>query len=270
MSCYLGAMGDLVKMRCPATLSRDGGIAPVMWETTTGRRKARLPQNRVRRTWTVKTSPATTPQDAATLEAFALGGLGPGPWWWIAPDAVAANLATPDDSLLLSSTNPQYSPTGPRRGEGVRLPGSVTLTGGTPGPVRVVAPVPVHPDLLPVTVGAFASGTGFMIRIWWVDALGNLTAGPTTPTVSSGVLRRYSVTGTPPAGTVAVAVYVANATVAAGGTVTWTDEEYPYAQGRGCSKAIISEVTDSTTLALVSTPTWGRYSELSYRVTELG
>ena len=176
MSVYLGSLGRLVELKCPASqsVSIDDGYS---FETTLeGRVKAQARTVRPRQ-WSVDIG-AATPAELADLLAFAGGEWGNGPFVWVSTDAPVTNLLTPEVSLcgpqaVFSSS---VSRSGPMAlGDGQWSGASLTATDPT-GTLWVgasKAPTPVLPGV-PVTASAYAIGDGAKVRLHWYRGDGTL------------------------------------------------------------------------------------------------
>lgn len=72
--------------------------------------------------------------DFNAVQAFQLGGFGRGPWTWVAPDMVAANLVSPWDSIRGQSTHAlcPAAPAGYAGADGAVMPDGVVVPGTSP------------------------------------------------------------------------------------------------------------------------------------------
>ena len=267
---YLGSFGRMIGIKCPSSQSVQTADRHTFDQTLEGRVKAQA-RPRGRRTWSLQTSEATTPEQHTALSAFAEGYWGNGPFWFFSADAVVTNMLPPDNSrcaVLPSHASPSISIAGP-----VQLPGGAWA----PKSFRSINPaanmwhseiqgLPVTPGQT-VTVSAYAQGEGCRVYAFFTDATGAEVSR--TPSPSVGVpseLRRLSATAVVPAGAVAVGLYSIGTTRGAAPAVTLTDTVQPWSDGQGCSKAVVSSFSRDQTLAVV-----GRtYSNVSFTVTEVG
>lgn len=285
MSTWFGNLGALHDITCPAKQSRTGGINHTTWELAAGGRHAQV--NVARRAWALDTTGAVTPEALAALEAHFYGAFGPGPFHFVPPDAVATNLVTPWDSLMGSSAplafaNPANSAWyagagGATMPDGTIVPGSLQRIAVPPSPQRIRLtdkPIPCPPGGGKMTISGWIAGTPGNAAHFlpgWADSNGTVVAyGTSTPGVTSTVPQRVSVTvdtGNYPGLHLYGESY---AILMAGIAVTWTDEVYPFAVGRGCASAVVEPASLDTVLAVAGTKGWGRYDTSSYQVTEIG
>lgn len=289
MSCYLGPLGGLVDLSCPASLSRDtpGGMVYTTKRTVTGR--ALQFASVSRRAWALGSTNAA-PEKLAALEAFASGGMGAGPFVFVPPDAPATNLVTPWDSLLFdaphqlvnASVTPGWSGAGGRQlvdqdGKPVVVPGVASHhdPAQTGRVFLTTDPIPMPPGGGKVTLSGWAAqqGGAGVARLWAiaVDADGNNGANIAYTPSGGAALTRVSVTFDAPAGVPAIRV-IGDGTggMFAGVQVTWTDQVYPYVAGRGCTSAVLQTTGWDTILAVTGDPNWGRYDQANYVVAEAG
>ena len=273
MSVYLGSLGRLVELKCPASqsVSIDDGYS--FQTTLEGRVKAQARTVRPR-SWSVDIG-AATPADLADLLAFAGGEWGNGPFVWVSTDAPVTNLLTPEVSLcgpqaVFSST---VSRTGPMAlGDG-RFSGASLMTSDPNGTLWVAAskaPVPVLPGQ-PVTASAYVLGAGGKVRLHWVAADGSAMNGTVTSagTGTAGTPQRLHATGVPPVGAVSCTMSTTKALQITRPAITWTDKLFDWQPGEGCQKAVLHGLSRNLILALRD-PSYGRYSSASFTITEVG
>lgn len=271
---YLGTLGRMVGIKCPASQNVEAEDRYSFNTTLEGRVKAQARPVLGGRSWSLQTSDATTPEDAATIMGFANGEWGAGPFVFISADAPVTNLLTPDEaSCLYQSPNANI-----RRGGPVNL-GADGWAGQSiqhldpAGGSEIYFSTGQTPVLAgqPVTGSAWIRGDGARVRLYWY------TEGSVTPmagTVSSATItagdgwKRATVTGTPPAGAVGVAVVAQYAFQAARPAITWTSEMFPLAAGEGCPKAVLHGASKS--LVLAGRGRGQQYANLSYTITEVG
>lgn len=279
MSCYMGPIGGLVSLSCPAKLSRDtpGGMVYTTKRTVTGR--ALQYASVSRRAWAVGTTNAK-PEDLAALEAFASGGMGAGPFVFVPPDAVATNLVTPWDSLLSAAPHQlvRSVPTGWQgmggrvMPDGATVPGALvrTATAAT-SPIYMTGKIPLPPGGGTVTVSAWIAGTDGnpAILYGYSEELGRPLAS--SPPVDSPQPQRVSATfDAPDDATYFQVTGIGSGSLYAGICATWTDRAYPYSPGRGCDSAVLQTTGWDTVLAVAGDPNWGRYDQANYVVLEAG
>ena len=212
----------------------------------------------------------SSPADTAVLEDFASGAWGPGPWRFVSADAPTANLLTPQAASCAPESGWRVS----NAADGPLL----TPDGWAPRSIRNDTPsevlwfgeeyVPVLSGT-PVTVSAYLRGAGAAVRIYWYDTAGATIATATSSvTATAGTVVRSWITATPPAAAVSLRVRAINAAQGTRPAVTWGDDLYPWADGRGCLAAIVHGVSREALIA-------GRgpdrqFENLSYTVTEVG
>lgn len=273
MSVYLGELGRLVELKCPSSQSVSVEDGTTFETTLEGRVKAQARSAR-RRSWSVDIG-AATPAEMASMLAFAGGEWGKGPFVWVSTDAPVTNLLPLEASLCGSQAI--YSNTvsrgGPMQlGDGTWAGSSLTTSDPT-GTLWVgasKAPVPVLPGQ-PVTASAWVIGAGGKVRLHWVAADGSAMAGTVTSsgTGAAGVPQRLSATGIPPAGAVSCTMSTTKATQITRPAITWTGAPFDWQPGEGCPKAVIHGLSRQIILALRD-PSYGRYSNASFTITEVG
>lgn len=264
---YLGTLGRMIGIKCPASQNVEHEERYTFQTTLEGRRKAQV-RPRGPRTWSLQTSDATTPEQAATLMQFAQGAWGPGPFVFVSAEAPYTNLLDP----AASTCDPKVVV----MGSGSSLVGSppmLTSAGWFPRSImkdtvngaRFGDPVPVLPGV-PVSGSAEVLGDGGSVRLQFLDAAGALISAHDSLPASNMVERRF-LTVMPPSGAASVQLWVTGPIVqAAAPTVTWTDSPRPWSDGQGCLKAVVHGASRS----LVLTGPDRTYSNLSFTVTEVG
>lgn len=282
---WFGNLGDLHKLRGTAKQTRTGGIVHNTWELAAGGRHAQV--GVTRRIWALESSGAVTPQDLSAIESHYYGAFGPGPFYYVAPDAVGTNLVTPWDSLMGSASHALASPApshysatgGQTMPDGTVVPGGIVRVDVPDPPQRVgltSTPIPCPPGGGKVTISAWVSADpstdGAHLIVWWADSTGAPTeGGPSSVAVTGTEMQRVSLTfqtdGTKPGFFIYGESY---ALAYAGVAATWTDDVYPYVVGRGCDSAVLEPASLDTVLAVAGTKGWGRYDTSSYQVREVG
>ena len=268
---YLGSPGRMVGVKCP-TRQRVGSSERYSFETTLeGRVKAQVVPLQ-RRSWDVELGQLTTPSEVATLQEFANGAWGKGPFWFLPADAPVVNVLPPITSVFGGHVDG-----GPVRLDGGGMaPFSNARSDGSAGTLQFVAAEedpPVIPEM-PVTGSAWVTGAGASVLLQWFDASGSIIGTVQTPPsqrvpAGQGAAVRVSVTGVPPAGAVRARLTARDATAAARPAVTWTDQPFEYGDGQGCQKAVVHAVSRDVTKAW-DNPKTGRWSNLSFTVQEVG
>lgn len=271
MSIYLGQLGRMVEIKCPASQQVNTADGYTFEETLEGRVKAQVRPIR-RRTWSLGTSDATTPGQQATLQGFSNGSWGPGPFVFVSADAPVTNLLTPDATVSKSF----YATVGIESGGPVDL-GNLGWEGNSVvnnGPLETPAYLgtemtPVLPGIA-VTGSAFVRGAAVTVRLFWYDMVGAfVSAVSSAPVTSESEHVRVTVTGAPPSGAVACKLVIYGRASSTRAAVTWTDQAFDWAAGEGCPRAVIHEMSKSLVMASRE-PDGGRYANLSYTITEVG
>lgn len=269
MSIYLGTPGRMVELKCPSSqqLSMEGD--PTFQVTLEGRRVAQVPFSTGRRAWQCQLSDASTPAQIAAAMAFANRDWGPGPFAFVSADAPVTNMLTPAgaaSSILATAGVTQGGPV--LCSDGTWAAKSLLLN-GAPTAYFQSERTPVLPEK-PVTVSAEVSGAGARVAVSFFTATGTFIAIVSSPAGGvAGSMRRLSVTADAPATAAVALVAIQNATQATRGVLTWTSEPLEWSDGQGCTKAILHGASRDLVLASRD-PRGGRYSNLSFTVTEVG
>lgn len=270
MSIYLGNLGRLVELKGPSSqsVSVDDGFS--LETTLEGRVKAQARTARPRQ-WSVDIG-AATPADIANLLAFAGGEWGNGPFVWVSVDAPVTNLLTP--AIASCGREALYSATtsvgGPMAlGDGTFSGRSLLADSATAWSFVGESRVPVIPGQK-VTGSMTVIGAGAVVRLTWYGADGlTISHAESSVTGVAGSPRRIHVTGTPPVGAVSCLLATRGALQAARPAITWTDTLFDWHPGEGCPKAVIHGLSRQVILALRD-PSYGRYSNASFTITEVG
>ena len=262
---YLGSPGRMVGVKCP-TRQRVGSSERYSFETTLeGRVKAQVVPLQ-RRVWDVELGQLTEPSEVATLQEFASGAWGKGPFWFVPADAPVVNMLTPDDTSMRTAeshhdpidTPPMATPDG--------WAARSYLNDGNF--VRLADYVPVLPGAQ-VTGSAYLRGSGGRVRIQFVDESHSPISLHNAP-VATDQVQRMHVTATVPADAAYVQLWITSSiTQVARPAITWTDQPYEYGEGQGCEKAVVHAVSRDVTKAW-DNPKTGRWSSLSFTVQEVG
>ena len=270
VSSYLGQLGRLVKVKCPSNQSTERSERYTFSRTLEGRVKAQL-SPLSRRSWTVDVSTAT-PSDMGALMAFVLGEWGDGPFVWVAEGAAVTNMLTPEvgacgPAAVVSSTvsmaGPLQLPDGSWAGR--------SLSNPAPSPTLRFGPdtTPVIPGGK-VTASAFVVGAGSKVGVQFRNASGAVLSQFTSAqTGVAGGTTRLAVTATAPATAASCTVYATGTTLAARPALTWTEQVMEWGEGQGCTKAVITAPSQRLVLALAD-PLYGRYSDVSFTIQEVG
>lgn len=241
---YLGTPGRMVKLKCPVSqrLTADEGYRFVT--TLEGRRKAQVVPGQ-RRVWDVSTGQLTTPGQVATLQEFANGSWGKGPFWFIPADAAQVNLISPQD-IADPIRSSQGAPGGPMPLQGGGMAATSKLGGEGFISWRnhwVESDPPVLPGV-PVTGSAWVTGRESYVMLQFAAMDGSLISSVSSPVVSSSSVGvRVSVTAMPPDGAGMVRFSARDADRAARPAVTWTNEVTEWGEGLGCPKAVVDQVS---------------------------
>lgn len=276
MSIYLGGLGRMVALKCPATQQQSLGDRFSFEPTLEGRIKAQaLPAQR--RSWALATSDATTPAQQATLLSFINGEWGPGPFVFVSTDAPTENLLSPA-AAACREFGPAVSNVRPG---GPVLLGPEDWAGSSVASHDITNPtngreIILGTDYVPVlqgqqvTASAWVRGAAAKVRLYWYDAtLGSPIASAVSVMTGTTGWSRVWVTGVPPANAVACRMSSFEAEQATRPAITWTDQPFEWAAGGGCSKAVIHGASKNLVMASRD-PRGGRYANLSYTITEVG
>lgn len=271
---YLGQLGRMVGLKCPASQQITVEDATSFKSTLEGKRLAQVSQDRGRRSWQCQLSDASTPDQVGAVMSFINREWGIGPFIFVSADAPVTNLFTTD----AASCDPaEFIPTS---GSSAISTGPMLTPDGWAGrsfSKDVNNGLFLGKDLLPVipgqrvTVSAYVRGVGGAVQLAWRNAMGD-SLGSVTSTVVAGtsnVVRSF-VTALPPVGAVGFRVSVNSATTQVSRpAATWSDTLLPWADGQGCMKAIAHGASRDLILASRD-PRGGRYSNLSFTVSEVG
>lgn len=271
MSIYLGTLGRMVELKCPAMQQVNTADGFSFEETLEGRVKAQ-PRPIQRRTWSLGTSDATTPSEHAAVQSFINGAWGPGPFIFVSADAPVTNLLTPTAAASMENfgvTNILY--TGPVNLGALGWEGrSISLDdpAGT-GAVFGVDAIPLPPDGV-VTGSAYVKGAAASVRLYWYDSEGAfLSFNGIADVDTAGQFVRLSITRTAPAGAASVRLVANGINTATRPAITWGATLYDWAAGEGCPKAVIHAMSKSLVMASRDSR-GGRFANLSYTITEVG
>ena len=259
MTAYLGSLGSLVRVECPADQSKDTE-RPTRYVSTLGGSMFAQVGPRTKRSWDVRLPRISTPAEVATWQAFVEGEYGDGPWWFVPEMAATTNLVSPRGSVLdhggsvhggtSPNGGPMVLPDGSRAGRSWLVEPDVTLilpwVGGSER-------VPVLPGV-PVTASLWVAGsTTPQMRVAVYDGNGSFTRYVYGTTSTGAVAERFSVTFTPNAGESSCVIFLAGASSAyrvARPAVTWTDSVRPWAVGAGAPAVHVAGFSEDVTLAV--------------------
>lgn len=267
MSSFFGSLGRLVELKCPSQQGVSSDEKVSFSTTVEGRRKGQV--LRVgRRTWTLRTSDATTPLQVAAIMQFLQGAWGKGPFVFVPDDAPFTNLLSPD----VASCSPDAGWRVSNSADGPMLTGDGWAARSIKNDLLSEVLwfgeeyTPVLPGRL-VTASAYLVGAGAAVRVYWYDATGaQLSFSTSTVKATASTVVRSHLTVMPPAGAVSCRVRAVDAVQGAWPAVTWTDALQPYSDGQGCPKAVLHGASRE----LILTGPGRNYSNLSFMVTEVG
>lgn len=268
---YLGTLGRMIGIKCPSSQSVEHEERYSFQTTLEGRRKAQA-RPRGPRTWSLQTSDATTPEQAATLMQFAHGAWGPGPFVFVSAEAPATNMLLPAVSLCDPAENyesgvvpggPMLQPTGEWAARSyMRSTPGLFLFGRTRTPL---------PNSGSVSASVTVLGAGSVARISWYRL------GPDGPNVLLGHSRsddtgvgfeprRLKVSATPPPGAVGCVVGVENAIQVSAPALVWGADVPAWSEGQGCAGAVVHAASRNLVLAVPG----ATYSNVGFTITEVG
>lgn len=272
MSVYLGTLGRLVELKCPSSQSLSEADRFSFGRTLEGRVKAQATPL-ARRQWGVSVATAT-PQEVGALAGFASGEWGYGPFVWVSTDAPVTNMLTPDagscapgayvlgSGTAVTAAGPMLTPDGWAGRSYIKSTVNSLFFG--------VDRVPVLPGEK-VTASAYVLGAGAAAAVVFYDAANSVVSSTvSTVTATAGTVVRSHITQTAPANAVSCRPYVNAATTqTTRPALTWTSQLFEWADGQGCPKAVISGLSRDLVLALRE-PSYGRYADASFTITEVG
>lgn len=263
MPVYLGSLGRMIKLPYVVSQQLQQEERYTFKKTLEGKNSAqRIPRGH--RSWAL-TADHFRANESATLQEFADGSWGRGPFWFLSADALVSNVLPP-----ITKVFGNYGNAGPAfLDDGGRSPFSYTPPAGGAGTIQFVG-AEEDPPAIPgrkVTGSAYIMGTGVSVMLQFFDVSGaQVGAFSSASVTSTTVAKRASVTAAAPSGTVRVRLTARNTTVAARPAITWTDKLQPYGDGQGCAKAVVHGVSRDQVLAVPG----NTFSNLSFTVTEVG
>lgn len=261
---YLGSLGRMIGIKCPASQNVSTEERYSFRRTLEGRVKAQ-PKPIGRRTWSLQTSDATTPQEHSLLSQFANGAWGPGPFVFVSADAAHTNLLSPEAANL----DPEYSVQ--TQGGPVQLPdGSWAprsfLGSGTENLTFTSQRSPLPPSGQ-ISAGVWVQGAGAVVRLNWYDKDLAFLGGTSSTVASTGGWTWSTITATPIANAAGVIVSADKASRATMPVLVWgSTKPTVWSDGQGCPKAVVSSMSRDQVLAAPG----NTYSNVSFTVTEVG
>ena len=270
MSIYLGQLGRMIEIKCPASQQVSSAERFTFQQTLEGRVKAQA-RPIGRRVWGLSSSAAMTPADQATILSFVNGEWGNGPFVFVSADAPVTNLLSPaaascDPSTIANSGVTAAGPLSTADGWAGRSffnpnPGANMYFGSTL--------TPVIPGI-PVTGSAYVVGDGAKVSIQFLDSTGAIISA--TPSPGSGVAgstKRLNSTATPPPNAASARLFTTGSSQAARPAITWTSVPFEWAAGEGCPKSVVHAASKDLTLASREVR-GGRFASINYTITEVG
>ena len=263
MPVYIGSLGRMIKLPYVGSQQLQQEERYTFKKTVEGKNTAqRVPRGH--RSWAL-TADHFRANESATLQEFADGSWGRGPFWFLSADALVSNVLPPITKVFGS-----YANGGPMNLEGGFVsPFSMMPPAGVAGTIQFVD-LAEDPPAIPgmkVTGSAYIRGSGASVMIQFFSAAGTLLSGhSSSPIGSPDVGVRARVTAAAPSGTASVRLTARNAILAARPAITWTDSIQPYGDGQGCAKAVVHGVSRDQVLAVPG----HTFSNLSFTVTEVG
>lgn len=233
---WLGPIGGLLPIEGSSSIGVERPEAYSLVNTVENVRRAFRPSRPPLRTWAMS-EPNMGASSVATLNGFADGLYGRGPWAWIPGNASVSSVLTPAQSALVN-VGREFSAAGPVVVDGETLPASVFAD--IPSGWRGLVDAPVVPGQ-PVTASIWVQSTKGdpIISVGWIfgDQI------PSTESVTGsgiGMWQRLSWTGVAPPGATQIRLGVrSSVTAAAGPQVSWTPSAVGYAAGSAASEVIL-------------------------------
>lgn len=270
MSAWLGPLGNMIEFaHYKGSASADLDRKVTFTDTIGGGRFGQASPATGLRTWSLSAT-HMDPSQWAGFDLLTMGAYGD-QHRFLEPLSLVTNVISPLKSLpgLAGST---AGVTGNiiagglmATDDGLRLPSIVVSRGSA----FIQCNAPVIPGV-PITASVYAQGSSVALIIRFFDADGKLLQSPWMPVVNTtpGPMKRISGTRIPPAGAAYADIAVSAATAFSAPAITWTSQLMPWSRGRGCEKAVIHGISDSTVLA-------GRFdhqqiADFDFTVTEVG
>lgn len=265
----------MVELKCPASQQLNLEGEPTFKTTLGGRRIAFPTPGPAHRAWQNQLSDASDPQQIGAVMAFINGEWGPGPFVYVSADAPMVNVLSPAvASCAPSSVDPSKGPSNLPAGPLNTPDGWAGRSIMSSNPTQLMR---FGEELMPVIPGtqvtgsAYLRGDGASLRIYFFDAQGN-EVGQYAVGAARGVaadVTRVWTTATVPAGAVSCRLRSMFAAVGTRPALTWSDALLPWGDGQGCQKAVIHGASRNLVMASRD-PRGGRYSNLSFTITDVG
>lgn len=263
---FLGSAGRLVPFDCPSDV-RVAVSRPSSTRVSLGGRVSTQHGARMHRSWDVGLGLASPAEAASLAAAVHMGGF---PWVFYEPSAVATNILSPSQSLLVPGTVQSSATEAGHRvaSDGVMVARTWAVAAGETAYVGIRegavhgAPVPHSP----VTGSVYASNA--TLRMIFRDSAGSWIISAYSPGAGAEFGRVY-VTATPPANAVDVLLQVvAGSSVAQVGNpaIAITDRLTPWGVGRGASQVVVYGLDESVLVAHARQ----QLSSYSFTVQEVG
>lgn len=263
MTVYLGTLGRLVELWSTPSQQVQAEERYIVERTLEGVRKAQVkPEGS--RTWSLNASYAD-PSEQGALMQFANGAWGNGPFVFVSAEAPRTNMLTPAGSTSTDAYQSEVSNAGPVLVPEVGWsPQSLTRAGGG----EIYAQFERVPVLagVPVTGSWFVQGAGAMVRLYWTDDSASVIGASNSLAAVGSSMQRLVVTALPPAGATGVRLVAQGAARVTLPSVTWGSSPVAWADGQGCPKAVLSQVSRDVAV----TGHNGTFSNLSFTISEVG
>lgn len=277
---YLGNLGRMISVGCPSE-QRVESAGRYAFQTTLEGRVVGQARPIGRRTWDMRLSRVSSPAETSKLTDFTNGAWGPGPFRFIPTEAATTNLLPPDVALCKPNENPSVvifeggpmqQPDGSWAANSYMSPNpDLTMFFGQAdgpefGPGHAV---PVLPGGV-VTAAVTLLGDGARADLRFYDFANEVVASAdSTVTASVGSAVRSVVSAPVPDGAVSVKLRARSAVQGSRPQLTWTDELMPWADGRGCVRAVVLS-GQSDLVRTGHGPSNRTYEGVSFTVKELG
>ena len=254
MTAYLGSLGSLVRVECPADQSKNTE-RPTRYLNTLGGSTFAQVGPRTKRSWDVRLPRVSTPAEVATWQAFVEGEHGHGPWWFVPEMAATTNVMSPRGSVLDSpqvgtslNGGPIVLSDGQRSGRSLLVESTDTNV-FLPRVDGASEYVPVIHGI-PVSASVWARGPSPRLRVQFYDSSFEVLTVVTGASGGAGA-RILEANNVPvPMGAVAALLRVDGVTNVARPSITWTDAVRPWAVGAGAPKVHVAGFSEDVTLAV--------------------
>ena len=251
---WIGHPGSLLPIRDRGEESSQADQQVVLSRSLGGTVRAAVSRKRAPRSWSLSI-PSAHWDEVAHVEALLAGTLGP--YQLVTARMQVSNVLTPERSVMTDQAlgmGGVWEVEGGEWATTVRLNPAAAFS--TDAPVTIgPAPTPPVFTARPVTVSAYLATNataGAYVTLEWLDAAG-AQVGPTIQednfVFGMDMLRRSTVTATPPAGAVACTLTAHYAEVISMPQVTWTAGPIEWTPGKGVDQVVVTGFGDSTSIA---------------------